>query len=172
MTLGRTDKPLRSGLAAGLLGLILIAGPGHAQDESDPTTLDEVQADFSEAFASIGEFTADQRDAALAVLDETLSRLDTRIDEIETRVREDWSEMSAATRERTATALRELREERNQLSESYGALAQGTATAWDDLMAGVRAGWAEVGTAWTEAVTAMTEDTETGDRDEERDPQP
>jgi septal ring factor EnvC (AmiA/AmiB activator) len=156
---------LRPALAAGLLGLALIAGPGHAQDATEPTTLDEVQAEFSEAFASIGEFTAEQRDAALAALDETLASLDERIEETEARVRENWSEMSDATQQRTAAALRELREERNQLSESYGALAQGTATAWDDLMAGVRAGWAEVGTAWTEAMTAMTDDGGTADSD-------
>ena len=163
MTLALNDRLGRAGLAAGLLGVALIAAPGLAQEEPEPTSLDEVQADFSEAFASIGEFTADQRDAALAALEETLARLDTRIEETEARVREDWSEMSAATQERTAAALQELRQERNQLSESYGALAQGAETAWDDLMAGVRAGWAEVGTAWNEAVTAMTDESDTGE---------
>ena len=169
MTLTRNDRRANAGLAGvllgagALLGVALMAAPGLAQDEPEPTALDEVQAEFSEAFASIGEFTADQRDAALEALEETLERLDTRIEETEARVRDEWSEMSEATQDRTALALQELREQRNQLSESYGALSQGAETAWDDLMAGVKAGWAEVGTAWNNAVTAMTEDSTTGD---------
>ena len=69
--------------------------------------------------------------------------------------------MSQATRDRTAAALRALRERRNRLSASYGALSQGAATAWGDLMAGIQDGWADLETAWDEAATAMNADTET-----------
>ncbi len=158
-------KRLFLGLTAGLLVVAVIVTPraGLAQQSQDPTTLDQVQAEFSDAFDAIGDFTIDQRDAALAEMETTLERLDARTDETEARVREEWADMSQATREQTSAALTDLREQRNRLSESYGALSQGAATAWDDLMDGVQAGWADLETAWDDATTAISENTETGD---------
>ncbi len=160
-----SHKCMRPVLAAGLLGFAVITVPatGLAQQTGEETTLDDVQGEFSEAFAAIGGFTADQRDAALAEMDATLQRLDDQIDETEARVREEWADMSEATRERTSAALSAMRERRNRLSESYGALSQGTATAWGDLMAGVRSGWADLETAWDDAAAAMSDRTETGE---------
>jgi len=150
-------------LTIGLLGLgpMMVPGVAAAQQSEDETSLDEVQAEFSEAFSAVGGYTADQRDAALAEMEATLQRLDEQIDETEARVRREWSEMSEATRERTSDALSALRERRNRLSESYGALSQGTASAWDDLMAGVRSGWTDLEAAWDEAAVAMSDSTET-----------
>jgi chromosome segregation ATPase len=159
------NKRMSVVLTVGLIGAALIAVPGTGltQQSQEPTTLDEVQAEFSDAFAAIGDFTADQRDAALAEMETTLQRLDERIDETEARVREEWAAMSEATREQTSAALSAMREQRNRLSESYGALSQGASTAWDDLMDGVQAGWADLETAWDDATAAMSDNTETGD---------
>ena len=152
-------------LAVGLLvvGLGAVPGTGLAQQSQETPNLDEVQAEFSEAFAAIGDYTADQRDAALAEMEETLQRLDERIDETEARVREEWSEMSAATQERTTAALSSLREQRNRLRDSYDALSQGAATAWDDLLAGVQDGWADLERAWDNAAETISADTDTGE---------
>jgi len=156
-------KPASVVLVAGLIGVAHCAAPGAglAQQARDAATLDEVQAEFSEAFAAIGDFTAGQRDAALAEMEVTLRRLDERIDETEARVREDWSEMSEARRERTAAALSALRERRNRLSEAYGALSQGTTTAWGDLVTGIEDGWADLERAWDKAADAARAKTET-----------
>ena len=133
-----------------------------AQQSGDAASLDDVQAEFAEAFDAIGQYTAQERDAALAALDETLGRIDDQIDQLEQRVRDQWAEMSQAARERTSNALRELRTQRNRLSEAYGALGQGAGDAWGDLVTGVRAGWTELELAWDEAFVALGPEPEQG----------
>lgn len=145
---------------------IVPAGPGLAQDPQDHKTLDAVQAELSDAFAAIGTYSAAQRDAALSQMQKTLAALDDRIDETEARIRDEWAEMSEATQDRTAAALRALRDRRNRLSETYGALSQGAATAWGDLMAGLSTGWSDLEAAWDEAASALSDTTETGKSDE------
>jgi len=165
MTEKFTNTRMSLVLMTGLLGVMLILVPrtGLAQQSDDQTTLDEVQAEFSDAFAAIGDFTADQRDAALAEMETTLQRLDERIDETEARVREEWANMSEATQEQTSAALTDLREQRNRLSQAYGALSQGASTGWDDLVVGIQDGWADLERAWDDADAAMSDDTKNGE---------
>jgi len=165
MTDPHANKRMSLVVMAGLLGVALVAAPGTglAQQSGEPTTLDEVQAEFSEAFAVIGDFTTDQSDEALAQMEATLQRLDQQIEQTEARVRDDWAQMSEAAREQTSAALTALREQRNRLSESYGALSQGSETAWDDLMAGIQSGWSDLEQAWDDAAAAMRPETETGE---------
>lgn len=154
------DRILAGGAVAALLAL---SPPTWAQSDDDATRLEDVQAEFSEAFDAIGDYSADQRDEALDAIDATLGRIDDRIDDLEQRVRNQWSEMSEATQENTSAALSALRERRNRLSEAFGALSQGAGTAWQDLLAGVRTGWADLERAWDEAAAAMRPETETED---------
>lgn len=156
-------------LVAGCLGAASVALPTTAWSQqsadttAEETTVDDVQAEFSDAFDTIGDYSAEQRDEALARMEETLARLDERIEETEARVREEWADMSDATRERTSDALSALREQRNRLSQAYGALSQGAGTAWGDLMDGVQNGWADLASAWDNATEAMSSDNETGE---------
>ena len=50
------------------------------------TNFEDVEAEFSEAFETIDQFTALQRDEALATLDATLWRLDVQIEDTEKAV--------------------------------------------------------------------------------------
>lgn len=149
---------LRAVLLSGCLGVVMLAFPNAVWAQSDSVTnLDEVQAEFAEAFEAIGDYSAAQRDEAVAELEATLTRVDDRIEALEGRVRNEWSQMSEATREQTAAALRNLRDRRNQLSEALGALSQGAGAAWDDLVQGIRNGWNDLEAAWDEAAAAGTE---------------
>jgi hypothetical protein len=71
--------------------------------------------------------------------------------------------MSQETRERAAEALSALRERRNRMSEAFGALSQGSGSAWDDLLAGIRSGWDDLEDAWDKAAAALDPDAETGE---------
>lgn len=145
------------------LGLLAVSGPAQSQQSDNGTTVEEVQAEFSEAFESIGQYSAEQRDEAMAALNDTLEQVDAQIEETEQAVRNNWSEMSQATREQTAETMRTLRERRNQLSQAIGALSQGAGTAWDDLMQGVRNGWNDLQLAWDDATEAASQESETGE---------
>ena len=157
----RAARPLFAAcLGAALLVLPTASWSGTSGSQTD---LDKVQAEFGEAFETIGAYSADQRDQALAATRETLDNIDDRIDELEDRIRDRWSDMSEATREQTSEALSALRERRNRMSEAFGALSQGSGSAWDDLMAGIRSGWSDLETAWDDAAAAMTPDDKTGE---------
>lgn len=152
-------------MLAVLLGATLLVSTTSAwsQQSDASTSLDDVQAEFADAFAAIGAYSAEQRDEALDAMEMTLARIDEQIDDLEQRIRDEWADMSEATREQTTGALSALRERRNRLSEAFGALSQGSGSAWDDLMAGVRDGWADLETAWDDAAAAVAPDPDTGE---------
>ncbi|MCR9112056.1 MAG: hypothetical protein NXH84_02215 [Rhodobacteraceae bacterium] len=160
----RKSPALRLSAALALcVGLLALPLPVQAQQSDETTTFEDVQKEFSETFDTISEYTAQEREDALAAIDETLQRLDGRIEETEAAIRDQWSEMSQATREQTAATLKTLRERRNRLSEAVGALSQGAGNAWGDLMAGVRNGWNDLERAWGDAASTVDTETETGD---------
>ena len=153
----RVSRPV---LAACLGAAMFVLPTASWSDSSDDRTgLDDVQAGFGEAFETIGAYSADQRDEALEAMEATLERIDDQIDDLEDRIRDRWADMSDATRDRTADALSALRDRRNRLSEAFGALSQGGGSAWDDLMAGIRGGWADLQSAWDDAAAALGSDT-------------
>ncbi len=142
--IGRKVRP-----PLGIAGFVVVAGlalsgPVWPQEGNETARLDEVQTEFSDAFDAIAAYSVDRRDAALDALRNAFSGIDDQIEVLDDRARNAWSQMSDATRQRTAAALRDLRDRRNDLSEAFGALSQGAGSAWDDLMAGVRAGWANL----------------------------
>lgn len=140
-------------MAGGVLALGL-ALPLAAQDggTGDRVTAEEVQAELDEAFETIGEYSAEQREEALAAVRETLDEIDSEIARLEQRARENWADMSEATQEQTRETLEELRDRRNRLSEAYGAMRQGTQSAWDEVQEGVASAWSELKDAWDAAV--------------------
>ncbi|MGI3211482.1 hypothetical protein ACROSR_10240 [Roseovarius tibetensis] len=142
-------------LSAGMLALALgLAIPALAQEDQDQAAQDsldveEVQSEIDEAFETISEYSADQRDEALVAVRESLNDIDTEIARLEQRARENWADMSEATQTRTRNALDDLRERRNELSEAFGALGQGADSAWDELQDGLADAWSGVKGAWT-----------------------
>ena len=94
----------------------------------------------------------------------TLARLDERIEETETpRARGSGPACRRRRRNGPPPRSARLREQRNGLSEAYGALSQGAGTAWGDLMDGVQTGWSDLASAWDDATLAISNDNETGD---------
>jgi|GEM_PF-2033634 len=154
-------------MVAGMLGasvlVLALAIPGEAEEhavtmeddnatmengESERLTAEKVQDELDDAFDTISEYSAEQRDEALAEVRENLDKIDAEIAQIEQRTRENWADMSEATQERTRQALENLRERRNELSEAYGAMAEGAESAWGELQDGLANAWSEVGDAW------------------------
>ena len=74
--------------AACCLGILAVSAAAQTQQSDEMTSFENVQLEFSEAFQSIAQFTALQRDEALAALDATLQRLDAQIEKTEKSVRD------------------------------------------------------------------------------------
>jgi chromosome segregation ATPase len=135
-------------------GLALMVGHGSslaAQDEGGDVSMAELRAEVSEAMEAVKSYSAEQRDEALARADEALTELDTAIERYDAKLREDWAQMSEAAREKATTAMRELRETRNDMAEWYGALRHSADSAWDDIKSGFAAAYDELQAAWQDA---------------------
>ena len=132
---------------------VSLAGHGMAWAQSgEPITIDDVQAELSDAYDAIGRYSVQERDEALEAAGASLKRIDSEIKVLENRARENWAKMSEAARERTSEALDELRSRRNRLGEMYGAMTHGADAAWDDLVLGFTNAWDDLSAAWTDAV--------------------
>ena len=137
--------------AALLLGMLAANAPIWAESK-DRITVDDVQAELSEAYTAIGKFTLQERDDALSAVDDTLIRIDGEIDLLEQRARQNWADMSQAARNRTTAVMLRLRIRRNRLGEMYGALRFGADAAWNDLTIGLTRAWQDLEAAWDDAV--------------------
>ena len=118
----------------------------RVQDRSDA-----VRMEVSEAMEAVEDFSAEQRDEAVAAARDALERLDAEIEHQEETLRENWSDMSAAARESARDGLRDLRAARNELGERFGALQSGAKSAWDELKAGFAKSWSEFADAWKDS---------------------
>ncbi|WP_175483282.1 hypothetical protein [Salinihabitans flavidus] len=143
-------KHLKAGVAA--VALSVVALPAAAQDDDDGlTTTQELRAEVSETMEAIVDYSAQQRDQALAQGREMLNQLDAEIARREQALRENWSEMSEAAQETARERMRDLRQARNALGERFGALQSGASDVWSDLKAGFSDAWDRFSDAWSAA---------------------
>lgn len=148
---------------AAVLALALAGGagiPAWAAQSHDPMTTEQTadasaaekaKMEISEAMDAIGDYTAEQREDALAAAREAMQDADAQIDRIDASLRDNWGEMSEEAREKAQASLHELREARYALSERYGELKAGASDTWDDLKAGFASAWSSVSQAWDAA---------------------
>ncbi len=96
----------------------------------------EVKQEVSEAASAIGEYTIEQKDAAVAKAKEMMDQLDQKTNKLENKIEKSWDTMKAATRENYLQSLKEMRERRNLLSEWYGEMKQSSKDAWESVKQG------------------------------------
>ncbi|MBD3676847.1 MAG: hypothetical protein HUJ27_00405 [Rhodobacteraceae bacterium] len=139
------------------LAFALSALPAVAQDQAELTTAKDVRIEIAEAMEAVGEYSAKQRDEAIAAAEDALARVDAEIERREEALRENWADMSETARETARVRLQDLRAARNELGESYGALQNATSSGWDELTDGFSRAWDAFYDAWTEADEGMQE---------------
>jgi DNA repair exonuclease SbcCD ATPase subunit len=145
-----TDSKRLRGAAAAVA--LACAGTAAAAQDDDPfTTPEEVRTEISEAMDAIADYSAQERDAALAEAREALDRIDAEIERREQALRENWADMSESARDAARESLRDLREARNRLGERYGALQAGASGAWTELREGFTDAWDAFSGAWDTA---------------------
>ncbi len=124
-------------LLATLLGLTLTAfqvQAGTAQEEE--ATADEVRQEISETLKAIGNYSADQRDAAVATAREALAVIDARLDQLQERFDRNWQKMSEAARKDARDTLKKLQAQRTEIAEWYGGLKHSSVKAWEEIKKG------------------------------------
>lgn len=109
--------------------MLVFAACAHASGK-------EVEKKVSEAASAIGNYTIEQKDAAVSKAKEMMDTLDRKTDRLERKLEENWADMQQASREKYQKSLKELREKRNKLSEWYGGMKQSSKDAWSEVKKG------------------------------------
>lgn len=125
-------------LTLGLLMILILAGPtafaGTTKENQAQSS--EVRKEVSEAVRAIGDYTAEQRDAAVVKAKEALAATDRHIEQLQEKIDRNWSSMSETARENARTAMHNLQQQRTELAEWYGGLKHSSTKAWEDIKQG------------------------------------
>ena len=124
--------------------VILIAGfsyAGQTTEDTNKITAKDVKKQAMETIQAVKGYSYQQRDKAMKEVKGAMDDLDNSIDRMQARIQDNWEKMSAASKEKAKETLKELREQRNKLSEWYGELKQSSAGAWDHIKDGFVKGY-------------------------------
>lgn len=142
-----------SGLLTLALSMFSFASSATAQDGS----FEELQRDTRELMDSVGAYTAQQRDKAVAEVKQSLAALDRSIDSMQARFEANMEVMSIEAQQMNRAALEELREQRAAVNGQLEQLADNSAQAWDRVKAGFFEAYEKMYEAWENAERSLTD---------------
>ena len=124
-----------------------------SEEQSQAGSVDsqQLQQEWAEAADALKHYSAAKRDQAIAEAKQTLDAMDTRIDRLESRIQEEWNQLSQDARQRRESALRTLRQERNELAEWYGGMKHSSTDAWESVKQGFVDAYATLSDSFSEA---------------------
>ena len=135
-----------------VLACSLVVPAYAAENPAQAIDLEQLQQDWAEAIDSLVDYSADQRDAAVAKAGEALEQMDKTLAELEVRTAEEWADMSEEARNQRAELMRELETQRRYLAEWYGAMKHGSEQAWTEVKTGFIGAYQLMQEAWRDAV--------------------
>jgi type VI protein secretion system component VasK len=91
---------------------------------------------IDETADSIKNYSAEQRDEALKNAKSVLADADARIDHFESEMSRNWDKMNASARKHAQETMKKLRQQRQDLSQSYGELKRSSSNAWEEVKGG------------------------------------
>jgi len=122
-----------------------------AQAATDKTTMQDVKKEMAETAETIKHYSADQRDEALNKAKAIMDDLDAKIDKLESSIHKQWGAMDQAARHKAQAALDRLKRQRKEMAESYNALQESTAGAWEHVKKGFADSYTDLHDAWQKA---------------------
>lgn len=118
----------------------------------------DVSEEVKEAASAIGEFTVEQKDAAVGKAREMMDSIDDRIHKLEGRMEANWDDMKESSRDKYNKTLKTLREKRNNLSEWYGSMKHSSKDAWSEVKSGFSKSYESLAQSWQDAAQEMEND--------------
>lgn len=103
---------------------------------TEKTSMQDVQQQMKEAAVAIKKYSVEQRDEAGKQVKSSLDKLDADIERLQQRLDKKADDMDQAAREKARATLAEIRQQRNDLSEWYGAMQHSTDKAWLEIKSG------------------------------------
>lgn len=135
-------------IAMMMFSLVVIA---QAQSSNDAVTAEDVKKETKELIDTLQQYTVEQRDQAVKEAEQALKKLDGRIDELENNIDNNWDKMTQSARQKARANLKELRQQRNAVSESYGSFKSSSAGAWEEMKKGFSDAYQSMSDAWGKA---------------------
>ncbi len=133
-----------------LIFILMLIIPGYAQASGK-----KVKKEVGEAASAIGDYTIEQKDAAVAKAKELMDQLDQKTSKLEINIEKNWDTMKTATRQNYQKSLKEMRQRRNQLSEWYGGMKQSSKDAWGEMKQGFADTYDKVVNAYNDTENEM-----------------
>ena len=122
---------------------------GNKQDTD--VTAHDIKQETADVVETLQAYTQDQQQEAVQTAKQVMQRADERINRLEARIENRWDQLSKPARQETQAALRELRQERNQLSEWYGSMKESSKGAWSEMRNGFNKAYQSMSDAWQDA---------------------
>jgi len=145
---------LRNNIVCFIASLLLVsmAFSAIAGDHKDTdVTVKDIKQETADVIQTLQAYTEDQQQEALQTAKQAMQRADERINRLETRIDNRWDQLSKPARKEAREALRELRQDRVQLSEWYGSMKESSRDAWSEMRAGFNKAYQSMSNAWQDA---------------------
>ncbi len=110
----------------GMLSIVPLCSAETSPDQTDKTSIEDVQQKTDELLHTLTSYTADQRDEAMQKTKAALDSMDKRIDAMEAQMYNNWDKMDKAAREKSQASLKALRQQRTKVAEWYGGNGPGS----------------------------------------------
>lgn len=134
-----------------LIALSIIAVMSVCIFSSVQASETEVAKETKEALAAIGQYSVEQKDAAVSKAKEMMDSLDARIDAMEGKVEGKWNDLKQSSKEKYNTSRKALRKQRNELSEWYGSMKHSSNDAWSEVKNGFSKSYDTLVQSWQDA---------------------
>ena len=144
-------KIYRPALALLLVVVFSIGTVYAAPAATDKTTMQDVKKEMAETAETIKHYSADQRDEALKKAKAIMDDLDAKIDKLGSSIHKQWGTMDQAARRKAQAALDRLKRQRKEMADSYTALQESTAGAWENVKKGFADSYTDLHDAWQKA---------------------
>jgi hypothetical protein len=134
-----------------MLGIVPLCAAETSPDQTnqtDKTTIEDVQQKTDELLHTLKSYTADQRDEAMQKTKTALDDMDKRIDALETKMYNNWDKMDKAAREKSQASLKTLRQQRTKVAEWYGSMKNSSVGAWGHMKEGFSDAYKSLHEAW------------------------
>jgi len=115
----------------------------------------DVKKEVGDAAEAIKDYSAEQRDAALAKTKEALDDFDARIERLEMTVRDRWGQMDQTARNKAVAALRDLKRQRERVAKWHGGLQHSSAENWEQVKRGFSSSYEELKASWGRAEKSL-----------------
>ncbi|MFG1489424.1 hypothetical protein ABMA58_09255 [Oceanospirillum sp. HFRX-1_2] len=133
------------------LFFVSFASTAMAANNDADVTVQDIKRETADVIEKLQAYSEDQQQDAVKMAKQAMQRADERINRLETKIDNRWDQLSKPARKEARAALRELRQERAQLSEWYGSMKESSKGAWSEMRNGFNNAYQSMSNAWQDA---------------------